>query len=132
MSQQKFANNHHQKQVCQTKRLRDNFDAKNRPFQVLNTFYSRIVNVIYEHDIICPFADKLCEVGLVTLAMGGQINTMTSGIIQAKTVVGQFRTNVMRAVLPKKQLLKFISVLSTIKFRRYFRQILFGMNGLGN
>ncbi len=132
MPQQQFPNNHHQKQVCQKKRLQDNFDAKNRPFKVLNMFYSRIVNIIYEHNIIFLFADKLCDVGLVPLATRCQINTMRSGIIQAKAVVGEFRKSVMRAVIPKKHLLKFISVMSTRKFQQYFRHILDGMDEEGN
>ena len=58
------------------------------------------------------FADKLYEARLIPLATRNQANKMEScRLIQAKAILGNVRTLLMRGVIPEKQMRKFICVL---------------------
>ena len=111
--------------------LRDNPDFANEPFQVFDEFYTRIVDAICKNDIIIPFADKLCDARLITLAMKIQVLRMKSKLIQAKAVVSDVRIIIRRGVFPKSLLLNFIAVMSTRKFHDHFEDIIDGMKGKG-
>ncbi len=111
--------------------LRDNPDFANKPFQVFDKFYTRIVDAICKNDIIIPFADKLCDARLITLAMKIQVLRMKSKLIQAKAVVSDVRIIIRRGVFPKGLLLNFIAVMSTRKLKRHFDHIIDGMRREG-
>ena len=58
------------------------------------------------------FADKLYEARIIPLATRNQVKKMEgSRLIQAKAIVGNVRTILMRGVIPEKQMRKLICVL---------------------
>ena len=120
------------KKESRTLALQDNFDAENSSLREFDKFYSEIVDIICDNDIVLPFAHKLSDVGLLASAMRDEVEKMTSKIIQAKAVVGELRTLVMRGVIPIKLLLRFIGVMSTSSFRKYFKLIISKMRIDGN
>ena len=102
----------------------DEFDDQNHAFLSFDCHYGAIVDMLCKNELTMAFAHKLLEVGLISTAEKDQAEKMSSEIIRAKTIVGSVATVVKRGVKPKILLEKFIGVLQTNDFQKYFGQVI--------
>ena len=102
----------------------DKFNDKNHAFLSFDCHYGAIVDMLCKNELTIAFAQKLLEVGLISTTEKDQAEKMSSEIIRAKTIVGSVATLLKRGVKPKILMEKFIGVLQTNEFQKYFEQII--------
>ena len=86
--------------------------------------YNTIVAILHKKGLIIPLATRLCEVGLLNIAIKCQVQKMSCDVIKAKSIVGSVATVLKKGVVPTYLLEKFISVLQMGEFQKDFSRII--------
>ena len=100
-------------------------NEKTKASDLFERHYDSITIILSENKIEIPFATKLCEVGLISLAERDEaIKIEFDSIMRSKVIVGAVSTMIRRGVRPDNLMNRFVRVITLEEFYPYFKDII--------